>query len=131
MKQIFKPGDRKVYTRTVQPADVAAFHGEEVHPVCATFALARDIEWTTRQFVLEMREDHEEGIGTFLSIDHKGPAFVGEAIVFSAWVDQINGNELICFYEAHVNDRLIAMGKTGQKILRREKLDRLFKKDAG
>ncbi len=113
------------------PDDVAAFHGEVVHPVCATFALARDIEWTTRQFVLDMREDHEEGIGTFLSIDHKSPAFVGETIVFEAWIDQLNGNELICFYEAHVDDRLIALGKTGQKILKRETLDRLFKTNAG
>lgn len=129
MKHIFKPGDKKHYVRTVQPADVASFHGDVVHPVCATFSLARDIEWTTRQFVLDMREEHEEGVGTFLSIDHKGPAFVGEEIVFSAWIDQINGNELICFYEAHVDDRLIAIGKTGQKILKRQTLDRLFKRD--
>lgn len=131
MKNIFKPGDTKRYTRTVQPEDVAAFHGQVVHPVCATFALARDIEWTTRQFVLDMREAHEEGVGTFLSIDHKGPAFVGEEMVFSAWVDQINHNEMICFYEVHVDDRLIALGKTGQKILKRETLDRLFKKGEG
>ncbi len=131
MKNLFKPGDRKSYSRTVCPDDVAAFHGEVVHPVCATFALARDIEWTTRQFVLDMREDHEEGIGTFLSVDHKSPAFVGETIVFEAWIDQLNGNELICFYEAHVDDRLIALGKTGQKILKRETLDRLFKTNAG
>jgi predicted thioesterase len=78
-----------------------------------------------------MREDHEEGIGTFLSIDHKSPALVGETIVFEAWIDQLNGNELICFYEAHVDDRLIALGKTGQKILKRETLDRLFKTNAG
>jgi predicted thioesterase len=131
MKNLFKPGDRKSYSRTVRPDDVAAFNGQVVHPVCATFALARDIEWTTRQFVLDMREDHEEGIGTFLSIDHKSPALVGETIVFEAWIDQLNGNELICFYEAHVDDRLIALGKTGQKILKRETLDRLFKTNAG
>jgi len=131
MKNIFKPGDRKSFSRTVQPDDIAAFNGEVVHPVCATFALARDIEWTTRQFVLDMRDDHEEGIGTFLSIDHKSPAFVGETIVFEAWIDQLNGNELTCFYEAHVDDRLIAIGKTGQKILKRDTLDRLFKTNAG
>jgi len=131
MKNIFKPGDRKSFSRKVQPDDIAAFNGEVVHPVCATFALARDIEWTTRQFVLDMRDDHEEGIGTFLSIDHKSPAFVGETIVFEAWIDQLNGNELTCFYEAHVDDRLIAIGKTGQKILKRDTLDRLFKTNAG
>jgi fluoroacetyl-CoA thioesterase len=128
VKNIFKPGDRKVYKRTVEKNDVAAFHGQIVHAVCATFALARDIEWTTRQFVLEMREDGEEGIGTFLSIDHKAPAFVGEEIIFEAWVDSIERNELICHYQARVGERLVAIGKTGQKILKNEKIERLMTK---
>lgn len=126
MKQLFKAGDRKQYTKTVEAADVAAFHGEIVHPVCSTFALARDIEWTTRQFVLDMRDDDEEGIGTFLSIEHKAPAFVGETIVFTGTIEQINGHELICSFDARVGERLIAVGKTGQKILKREKIRRLF-----
>ena len=108
--------------------DVAAFQGQVVHPVCATFTLAREIEWCTRQFVLEMRDDDEEGIGTYLAVDHKGPAFVGEEIKFTAWVEAILGNELICSFEATVSDRLVARGKTGQKILKREKIGRLFTK---
>jgi fluoroacetyl-CoA thioesterase len=128
VKNIFKPGDRKVYTYTVEKGDVAAFHGQIVHPVCATFSLARGIEWTTRQFVLEMREDGEEGVGTFLSIDHKAPAFVGEEIIFEAWVDSIERNELICHYQARVGERLVAIGKTGQKILKKEKIEKLMTK---
>src|SRR5690349_25096004 len=111
MKEGFQIGDRKEFRAVVTPGDVAAFQGGVVHPVCATFALARDIEWTSRQFVLAMREDDEEGIGTFLSIDLKSPAFVGEEIVFTAYIDQLNGNELICTYEAKVAGRLIASGK--------------------
>lgn len=128
MKSIFKSGDSKVYRFTVKAADVAAFHGAVVHPVCSTFTLAREIEWTTRQFVLEMRDENEEGVGTFLSIDHRGPAFVGDEVVIKAWIDSLNGNELICGYEASVGSRLIAIGKTGQKILSKKKLDILFKK---
>lgn len=128
MKDIFKPGDRKHYEHTVTPADVASFHGEVVHAVCATFSLARDIEWTTRQFVLEMRDADEEGVGTFLSIDHRGPAFVGEVVFFEAWIESLERNELICGYEARVGDRLIAQGRTGQKILKREKLNTLFQR---
>jgi predicted thioesterase len=126
MKLTFKPGDKKEFRKVILEEDVAAFHQQIVHPVYATFSLARDVEWTTRQFVLEMRDEDEEGIGTFLSVDHKGPAFVGEEISFIAWVDYIEGNEIFCFYEAKVGDRLIALGKTGQKILKREKLNRLF-----
>ncbi|MFZ6011654.1 MAG: thioesterase family protein [Bacteroidota bacterium] len=128
MKDIFKVGDRKEFKRRVSPEDIASFQGEVVHPVCATFSLARDIEWTTRQFVLEMRDADEEGIGTFLSIDHRGPAFVGEEIIFTGYVDQINGHELICSFEARVGERLIAIGKTGQKILKRSKIDKLLAK---
>jgi fluoroacetyl-CoA thioesterase len=126
MKDIFSSGDQKEYRRIVKPEDVAAFQGETVHPVCATFALARDIEWTTRQFVLEMREDDEEGVGTFLSIDHRSPAFVGEEIIFTARIEQLKGNELVCSYVAKVNGRLIAEGRTGQKILKKEKIDKIF-----
>jgi predicted thioesterase len=126
VKAIFKPGDGKQTNYVVQQHDVAAFNGEVVHAVCATFTLAREIEWSTRQFVLEMRDDDEEGIGTFLSIDHKGPAFIGERITFYAWVEQLEGNELICGYEARIGERLIASGRTGQKILKRHKLQRLF-----
>jgi fluoroacetyl-CoA thioesterase len=126
MKQIFKPGDKKEYRRVIEAGDEAAFHNETVHHVYATFSLGRDAEYTTRQFVLDMRDDDEEGVGTFLSVEHKNPAFTGEEIVFTAWVDHIERNELICFYEARVGNRLIAMGKTGQKILKKEKLLRIF-----
>ncbi len=128
MKNIFSIGDKKEYKHIVQQTDVASFHGEVVHDVYATFALARDAEWTTRQFVLDMRDDDEEGIGTFLSIEHKSPAFVGEEIKYSAEVHQINGHELICLYEAKVGARIIATGKTGQKILKKDKINKLFSK---
>lgn len=126
MKNIFKAGDEKTYRHIVLADEVAAFHGETVHRVCATFILARDVEWTTRQFVLAMCDHDEEGVGTFLSIDHKSPAFVGEEIIFTAWIDEINGNELICSYKAAVHGRLVAEGKTGQKILKKEKIKKLF-----
>jgi fluoroacetyl-CoA thioesterase len=52
MKKIFKTGDIKEYTHIVVKEDVAAFETGLVHPVYSTFALARDAEWTCRQFVL-------------------------------------------------------------------------------
>jgi len=127
LKNIFKQGDSKQTRYLVRETDVASFHGKVLHSVCATFTLAREIEWTTRQFVLEMREDDEEGVGTSLTIDHKSPAFVGEEIIFTARVDEINGHELICSYEAKVNERVIASGKTGQKILKQDRIAKIFK----
>jgi len=127
MKNIFKPGDQKSFKRIVLESDSAIFNGELLHRVCSTFALARDFEWSSRLFFLEMKEDDEEGVGTMLSIDHKNPAFVGEEILFMATVEKIEKNELICTIEAKVGNRIIATGKTGQKMLKKEKLGELFR----
>lgn len=128
MKLMFKPGDLKEYRRTVMTADLASFHGKMVHKVCSTFALARDIEWTSRQFVIEMRDEDEEGVGTFIHIDHRSPAFEGEEIIFNGRIEEINGNELVCTVDAKVGDRIIAKAKTGQKIIKLEKLKNIFSK---
>ena len=127
MKNIFKPGDQKSFKRIVLESDCAIFNGELLHPVCATFALARDFEWSSRLFFLEMKEEGEEGVGTMLSIDHKSPAFVGDEVIFTATVEKTERNELVCAIEAKVGDRVIATGKTGQKMLKKEKLKELFK----
>jgi len=127
VKNIFKPGDQKSFKRIVLESDCAIFNEELLHRVCSTFALARDFEWSSRLFFLEMKEDDEEGVGTMLSIDHKNPAFVGEEVLFIATVEKIEKNELICAIEAKVDQRIIATGKTGQKMLKKEKLKELFK----
>ena len=126
MKLIFAPGSRKMYRKRVTREDFAAFHGKVVHPVCATFSLARDFEWSSRLFFLEMMEDDEEGVGTFLSIEHKSPAFLDDEIVFTATVIKIQGHELTCAIDARVGDRLIATGTTGQRMLTKEKIKELF-----
>ncbi len=110
----------------VTEADLASFNGEALHPVCATFSLARDFEWSSRLFFLEMKEPDEEGVGTFLSIDHKSPAFVGETITFIATVLKIREHELTCTIEARIGDRIVATGTTGQKMLKKTKLKKLF-----
>jgi len=116
MKNLPNTGDIRVYRKKIVEADVAAFHGEVLHSVYSTFALARDMEWSSRLFFIEMKEDDEEGVGTHLSIDHLGPAFVGEELEIIATVAQLNRNELICNIEVKVKDRLIAKGKTGQRM---------------
>ena len=128
MKHIFSRGDKKVYRTIVKETDQAIFLGELLHSVCSTFALARDFEWSSRLFFIEMKEEDEEGVGTSLQIDHKSPAFVGEEIVFTATIEDLNGMELVCSIEARVNDQLIAIGKTGQRMLKKERLTRVFSK---
>jgi predicted thioesterase len=122
----FEVGSEKKYSILVEPKDTASFDSCEVHPVYATFALGRDAEWCCRLFVLEMKEADEEGIGTFLSVEHLSPALLGSKVDFTATVLSVKGNEIICSYEAKVGDRVIAKGEQGQKILKKTKLETLF-----
>jgi fluoroacetyl-CoA thioesterase len=126
LKSIFNIGDRKQYRLRVTENDCAAFQGELLHPVYATFALARDFEWSSRLFFLEMKEEDEEGVGTMLSIEHNSMAHLGDEVVITATIESISGNELICSIEAASNNKIVAIGKTGQKMLKKEKLYRLM-----
>ena len=127
MKSIYRKGDKKTFERLVRAEDTAAFDSGTVHPVYATFALTRDAEWSSRLFVLDMKEDTEEGIGTFVEVKHLSPAFVGQKVIFEAVIEELKGNEVNCLFIAKVEDRVIASGRTGQKILPKEKIEKLFR----
>lgn len=131
MKNPFSIGAVKTFSRVVTEADVAAFDSGVVHPVYATFALARDAEWSGRLFVLEMKEAHEEGIGAGLDIRHRSPALQGSEVTFTATLEAVNGNEVVTAFEAKVGERLIARGRQWQRIVAKEKLVQIFAKAAG
>lgn len=126
MIQPFNIGDTQKYIHIVTQADTAKFESGEVHQVYSTFALARDAEWSGRLFVLAMKEEEEEGIGTGINVSHHSPALVGQEVLFTATLTEVNNNEIVTEYTAKVGERLIASGKQWQKILTREKLDKLF-----
>jgi len=128
LKNIFKKGDQRKFERTVTKEDIAKFESGTVHEVYSSFALARDAEWSGRLFVLEMKEEGEEGIGTRISVQHKSPAFIGDKIEFTAsFIEIKEDGEIINSYEARVGGRLIAYGKQGQRILPAEKINKIFK----
>ncbi|NNC95739.1 MAG: hypothetical protein HKN92_09270 [Chitinophagales bacterium] len=127
MKDSCVIGDEVTFKRIVEEKDIAAFEGGVVHEVYSTFSLARDAEWTCRQFVLKMKEEDEEGIGTFVNIRHVSPALLGSEVVFKARIYEIDHHAVNCKFEATVNERIIAEGEIGQKILLKEKVNKLFK----
>lgn len=119
MRVPFSPGDQKVYLTRVTPEKVAQFHGQEVHPYYATFALGQDAEWACRLFVLEMKDPDEEGIGTFLSVHHIDSAPLGAEIEIVATLLWVKENTVHCSYEVHTAGRRIAYGEQTQKILKK------------
>ena len=118
--------DSKNHKFVVGKNDFPDFGQSIVHQVCSTYVLAREIEWSTRLFVIDMIESDEEGIGTSLHIEHLAPAFEGEEVEISARVKSMIENHLICDFKVRVNDRLVAKGTTGQKILKKERLSEIF-----
>lgn len=123
---MIKPGDTRTYVKRVTAADFARFEDGLVHAVCSTFSLAQAAEWAGRLFVLDVKAEDEEGIGTSLIINHKAPAFEGEDITIVATLVKYDGYEVICNYTATVGDRVVADGQTGQKILKKDKLARIL-----
>ncbi len=126
MLSIYNIGDKKKYDKKVNSSDIAAFESGVVHDVYATFAIARDAEWCCRLFVLEMKETDEEGIGTYVTVNHHAPAMVNASINFTAEITDLQGNNVHCKWEAMDQERLIASGTAGQKILKKAKLESLF-----
>ncbi|RAK65201.1 thioesterase family protein [Hymenobacter edaphi] len=124
----FRPGDQQTHRYTVVSADFATFEagGGLVHPVLSTFALTREMEWAGRLFVLQMREAGEEGIGTMVEVQHHAPAFAGETVVLTATFAALHGRELTCAVEARVGARLVATGRTSQRIVDKAKLEARF-----
>lgn len=126
MKKIFRIGDQKFFNTVVTDDSVASFNQKQVHPVYSTFALARDAEWACRLFVLDMKEEDEEGIGTHLSVDHLAPALVGSEIEIIATLAYVNGNSVHCTFEAKHGERVLAKGTQTQKILPKSKLSEIL-----
>lgn len=131
MNMLFRSGDQKIFEKTVSEADTARFDTGEVHPVYSTFALARDMEWACRLFVLDMKEGHEEGIGVSLSIEHEAPALVGTPVRIVATVREITGNRIDCGLVVWHGERRIASGTQRQRILSKERISTLFTNLAG
>ncbi|MBS1645418.1 MAG: hypothetical protein JST36_10305 [Bacteroidetes bacterium] len=126
MKNIFPIGSKKSFTHFVGADDLARFESGTVHEVYSTFALTRDAEWSGRLFVLEMKEEGEEGIGTYVSVQHHAPALPGQQVEFVACLTAVDGNEVSTKFEARVAGRLIASGEQKQKIVSKNKLARLL-----
>jgi fluoroacetyl-CoA thioesterase len=126
MKNPFQPGDIQTYRTTVTDDKLARFDAGLVHPVYSTFALAKDAEWACRLFVLEMKEDGEEGIGSYISVEHMAPAPLGSDIIITATLVEVIKNRIQCRYAVHSGNRLIATGEQTQKIIAKDKFDQLL-----
>jgi len=102
------------------------FDGVAVHDVCSTWSLVHYMELAGRKVLLEYLEPQEEGVGSRVECDHIGPARLGRTVRVVATVTSATDRELVCDVEASCGDRVVATGKTWQRVFPREALKRIL-----
>lgn len=111
-----------------------AFDGVVVHRVYSTWSMAHHMELAARKVLAPHLEDHEEGIGSHLSIDHLAPTPLGHNVRVVATAVELGPTTLVCDVQAyHVRasgDKLVGQGKQTQRILPQTKLKQLIERAA-
>jgi predicted thioesterase len=95
-----------------------------VHPVYATYSMAKHFEEAGRKLLLRYLEPGEAGIGRSVSVEHLGPSWVGDAIRVTARCVEVRGNRLTCECSAvDADGRELGRGTTVQAVLPQEVLE--------
>ena len=95
-----------------------------VHPVYATYSMAKHFEEAGRSLLLRHLEPGEAGIGRSVSVEHLAPAWVGDTVTVTARCTEAQGNRLACECTATGPDgRELGRGTTVQVVLPDEVLD--------
>lgn len=122
------PGFQAVFETVVTPEMTVNF--EElgpVHPVYATYWMAKHMELAGRKIILPFLEEGEEGIGSHVEVRHLASALPGMRVRIVAYHERTEGNRVYASMEAYneLGD-LIGRGRTEQVILPKEKVAALF-----
>ena len=95
-----------------------------VHPVYATYSMAKHFEEAGRKLLLRYLDPGEAGIGRSVSVEHLAPAWVGDAVRVTARCVELRDNRLTCECTAvDGNGRALGRGATVQAVLPDEVLE--------
>jgi predicted thioesterase len=105
---------------TVTDAMVATFDElGAVHPVYATWMLAKHMEEASRKVILPFLEPDEEAVGHSIDLVHLAPTPVGGRVRVRAVLDRIEGRRIHCALEAFNERERIGEGHNVQVALSR------------
>lgn len=129
------PGYEAHHDLVVTPAMTVDFQVEgdarlgALHPVYATYWLAKHIELVSRKIILPYLEDGEEGIGYRVEVDHLASALPGMRVSVTGVFERQASNRVHVSCTAHneLGD-LIGRGATVQVILAKARLEDNFAK---
>jgi len=89
-----------------------------VHPVYATYSMAKHFEEAARKLMLGYLEPGEDGIGRSVAVEHLAPSRVGDRIRVTATCTAAVGNRLTCACTAvDAGGRELGTGSTVQAAL--------------
>ncbi len=89
-----------------------------VHPVYATYTMAKHFEEAGRKLLLRHLEPGEAGIGRSVAVEHLGPSWVGDTVRVTARCVEVQGNRLTCECVAtDAGGRELGRGSTVQVVL--------------
>ena len=135
MKPSLKLGDTAEIVITVTEDMCPAFDGVVVHRVYSTWSMGHHFEIAARKLLMPNLQEHEEGIGSHLSIDHIAPTRLGHRVRIVAEAIEIGRTTLVCELTAyHVrpdgSEKLAGRGKQIQRALPKGKLEKLIERES-
>ena len=128
MKPSLKIGNTAEVTAVVTEEMCPAFDGVVVHHVYSTWSMAYHMEVAARKVLSPYLEEHEEGIGSHISIDHLEPTPVGRTVRIVAQAVEVDETTLVCEVKAYDGDRLVGQGRQIQRVLPKKKLKSLIER---
>lgn len=129
MKPGFEPGLVREVEITVTEAMCPSFDGVVVHRCYSTWSVVHHMEIAARRVLVDFLEEHEEGIGSHVSVDHLAPCKVGKTVkVVAKLVEVIQDHhtKVICDVSAFDGQRLLAKGKQIQIVMNKDILKRII-----
>jgi predicted thioesterase len=128
MKSGLDPGVFAEMRVVVTPDMCPHFDGVLVHPVYATWTLVHHMEIVGRKLLVPYLEQHEEGVGAHVSVDHISPAYVGSSVTVRAAVDSCTHHRLTARMSAHCGERELARGVFVQVIMPKSRLKAIIER---
>ncbi len=97
----------------------------KVHPVYATYNMAKHFEEAARKLLLRHLDDGEDGLGRSVAVEHLAPSWVGDRLTVEARCTEVRGNRVLCDCRA-IDDagRELGTGSTVQVVLPRTAIDK-------
>jgi len=128
MKPSLTVGTTAEVTAEVTEDMCPAFDGVIVHRVYSTWSMAYHMELAARKVLAPHLDDHEEGIGSSLSIEHVAPTPVGHTVRVVAKAIEVDGSTVVCDVTAYDGDRLVGRGRQVQRVLPKSTLEALIER---